>query len=136
VLRNVDADDGSHLVLSEINATPGFNYQFEFGTGGDVVPTGKVRVIINGYYGGNPAHNVKIYVYNFATLVWDAFTGDASDFASAGSDQNYSFSTPWPVSNYLSGGRVYIKFAHTSAGNPTHTLNFDALSLETYSTTT
>ena len=135
-LRNVDLDDGTRLVLSEINATPAFEYEFEFGAGGDPVPTGKVRVVINGYYSGNPAHNVKIYAYDFTTLSWDALTADAGDFPSAGADQDYSFSTPAPAGNYLSGGRVYVQIDHVSPGNPTHTLNIDYMSLETYTTTT
>lgn len=132
-LSDTFVDNSTYLELNEDTGPPGFDYLFEF----EDVPSKNVGVLINGYYEGNPAHNVKISAFNFTTYEFTPFTGDAQDFPSRASEDNYQFSLPTPRSNYLSGdGDVIIKIKHTSIGTPGHYFRVDRLRLVTVATTT
>ena len=84
---------------------------------------------MRGYYQGNPAHNVKIRIWNVSLEQWDDFTGAANDFPSAGSDQTYIFAFPGDSSNYIDNDIVRIKIIHVSAGNATHLFHINQIIL-------
>lgn len=115
------ADNNIMQVDEAIGSAPGFNIEFTFIT----VPEGLKTVNIVGYYDGNPAHNVKIYIYNYGILDWEAFTADIRDFPSASSLQTYQFTMPSPYSNYISGGQVRIRIRHITTGSAGHYMFFD-----------
>lgn len=104
-----------------------FNYQFIS------IPGGGVKVTINGYYAGNPAHNVKIYAYNWGGFVYDALTADAADFPSDSSDQDYAFWVTNPA--HFNSGSIKLRINHVSSGTAGHFFYLDQLRLHTTTTT-
>jgi len=129
-LQDTWIDDGSRLVINEVAMTPGFQVDFTW----EGVPSGGFkRIRMNGYYAGNPAHNVKIQAWDYNFSSWTNLTADASDIADGAADADYSFLIN--DSDFYSGGQVQIRFEHTSAGNATHDILFDALHIVTTTTT-
>ena len=121
-LSDVYADDGSLLQIDEASGSvPGFGMTFRFIN----VPDCAKTAYFKGYYEGNPAHNVKIQVYNQSTESWDNFTADTRDFPSNASEQSYNFAVPLPCANYLTGGEMLIRIVHTSQGTPGHYFYID-----------
>ncbi|MGW8177635.1 MAG: hypothetical protein ACWGQW_02400 [bacterium] len=116
------AADSNVMVVDEIPAlTPGFNIEFTFVT----VPEGSKTLNIVGYYEGNPAHNVKAYIYNYNTTNWEAFTVASTDFPSTSSLQTYQFTMPSPYSNYMSGSQMRVRIRHINAGSAGHYFYLD-----------
>jgi len=120
------SDNATKLRLAETTGTPGFTYDFNWYS---VPLTGTNQVNINGFYAGNPAHNVKIQQYNFTTTTWVDLTADSNDFPSASSDQDYYFHVNNDT-DYNSSGNIQLRLTHTSAGNITHNLYIDYFALE------
>jgi len=130
VLSDTYFDDANRLILSEINATPGFDYVFEF----QGIPCACIAgpiLRLKGYYQGNPAHKVKIQAYNWTTLVYEDLTTRIRDMPSAASDQNYGWITSSEYfSSPMGDSTLRIKIIHISPGNVTHTLNINYLWLD------
>lgn len=114
------SDDGARLQLAETTGIPGYDYDFYFYD----VPATATTININGYYEGNPGHNVKIQQWNFTTEAWTDLTGDTQDFSSDTSDQDYEFTIFGGV-NYNNNGEVRLKIVHNSAGSVLHNLYID-----------
>lgn len=134
-LSDAWTDDDNLLVLSEVSGPTGFSYSFEFGGGGDAVPTGYVKVTVKGWYEGNPGHNVKIAVWNFGSMDWDDLTAAGDDFPSAASEQTYLFQTPNPAENYVQAGLMHLRIQHDTAGSAAHDFSIDQINLSTRTTT-
>lgn len=124
-LADIVTEDTNRLQLNEIT-TDGFDYVFFFEAVGDI----NLKVDIVGYYQGNPAHNVKIYIHNLLTHEWEALTVDANDFPSNSTDQNYSFNLPTPRDTYrTTNGDIRLKIKHVSSGTPGHYLWINQMEL-------
>jgi len=125
ILANVYAEDDVYLVLNEVlGSNPGFDYRFDFND----VPTHNFDICLAGYYQGNPAHNVKIRVYNFNTSTFDNLTANLTDFPSAAVKSNYKFTVQ--NADYVSGvGQVIVQIIHTSIGTNGHLFHIDHLYL-------
>lgn len=114
------SDGGAKLQLAETVGTPGFDYDFYFYD----VPADALSIVINGYYDGQPSHNIKIRQYNFTTTNWTDLGPDTTDFPTNTSDQDHQFAL-FGGPNYNSGGQVRLKIVHISPGNPTHNFYID-----------
>ena len=119
--------DGNIMQVNEpAGSDPGFNIQLGFIN----VPGGSKDIFVVGYYDGNPAHNVKLQIYNYTTPGWEDVTGDVRDFPSAGSQQSYQFTMPSPYSDYISSdNEVLIRIRHTSTGSSGHYMYLDQVYL-------
>lgn len=125
-ITDLQLDDSNRLELNETTGNPGFNYVFFF----QATPDIDLKVDINGYYAGNPAHNVKISILNATTYEWEDLTLDAQDFPSGGSDQDYSFNLPSPRADYrTTNGVIMLKIQHESNGSVGHKLWLDKMEL-------
>lgn len=126
-LANTYVDAGTELVLSEVNGTPGFVYDFTFGTHDPVTKTW-LFANIEGWYDGNPAHNVKLQQWNFNSSSWVNVTSNTNDFPSSASEQSRQFSLINDA-NYLSGGLIKLRLNHSSPGNTSHVFHIDLMEL-------
>ncbi|NOQ49092.1 MAG: hypothetical protein GQ553_00285 [Nitrosomonadaceae bacterium] len=138
-VREVDADV---LEISEIAGavpTGGFDVIFTFK--GVMPPWYRrtdLRIIIDGYYDGNAAHEVKIYVWNYDTDAWDAVTADAKDLPDKTVEDNYEFVVPTgPYTDgtiaerdrYEGTGEVKVRVIHNDSGNAAHDIFFNRVTL-------
>ena len=57
------------MLAEVLGASGGYIYDFEFGIYDDV-PSFNVDLYVQGYYQGNPAHNVKLQHWNYASPGW------------------------------------------------------------------
>lgn len=118
--------DGNIMQVDEsAGINPGFNIQLGFIN----VPGGSKDIFVEGHYEGNPAHNVKLQIYNYTTPGWEDVTGDVRDFPSESSQQSYQFTMPSPYSDYMSGNQVLIRIRHTSTGSAGHYMHLDQVYL-------
>jgi hypothetical protein len=112
--------DSNVYSVSEVTGTPGFDIQITFGA-----VTGAFNHLVwTGYYRGNPAHEVKLYLWNYGTAAWNELATIASDTAAA----SYSYSVV-DSSPYISGTESKVRFIHNSAGNATHDIFIDFIAL-------
>ena len=88
-----------------------------------------VTVNMVGYYEGNPAHDVKIQVYDWIAQDWVNLTAAATDFPSRSTPDTYQFSIPSPCDDYLDSDEMRIRIIHTSNGSAGHDLYIDHLYL-------
>jgi hypothetical protein len=132
-LFDTKSDNGVRLIFDEVTGAPGFRIEFGFA----YLPIGitKLRIHINGFYDGNPAHNVKLLKYNTNTTNWDNVTGDTTDLPDETGDQDYQFDV-LDLSDYVSNRQFKLAIEHVSNGSVGHTLNIDLLQLEDISTLT
>lgn len=123
-------NDNTYFDIVEAAATPGYNISLYFGEY-EEVPTSKPLLLnIKGWYEGNPAHNVKLQIYNKSTSAWDNVTADATDFPSETGKQDYNFVLPGVLANYVTlSGILKTRIVHTSAGTASHNLYLDYVSL-------
>jgi len=123
-----DADQ-TYLVYNETTGTPAFDFELEFVSVPQVLET----ITIVGRYEGNPAHNVKLQMYNYNTAGWDNVTVASNDFPSSDVDDAFVFSVPGTPADYYDGVApnltAKIKLQHTSAGNINHDLYLDYVSI-------
>lgn len=127
-VASVAADDGTKLVVDEAVATPGFDFDFTWSG----LPTNYYaeKVLLNGYYAGNPAHDVWIYMWNYNTSGWVRLTAAAQDFPSAAADADYVFDVPSTNrSYYFNAGAAKIQIYHNSSGSAGHQFFVDLLKL-------
>ena len=125
-LADTWSDNNTELVLTETIGSPGFDYSFTFY---DVVPAATRSLLLRGEYDGNPAHDVKLYAWNFTGSTWTALTGNTDDMPSSATEQTYRFPLPYGT-DYISSGEMRLRIAHTSPGNPIHLLHIDELALD------
>lgn len=124
-------DDATSFVLSEVSNTPGFEHIFRFGpydiSTAASVPTSNLLLTLVGQYSGNAGHTVQVQQWDFVTGggQWVDTGGRVTD---SGSTTTYRFYLSTDA-KYLSGGKVYVQFYHSSPGNPTHQLIINELFL-------
>jgi hypothetical protein len=123
----VQTADDNRLVLAEETGSPGFDYSFFFTR---VNTISDLEIQLNGFYNGNPAHNVKGITFNWSTCGWTYLTVDSDDFPSGVVDVQYNFTIPAPRSSYVSSeGHLFFGVRHESNGSAGHTFNIDELKL-------
>jgi len=117
------SNNGVELIVNEEVGTPGSEIELEFGEF-EAVPDTDLVIDLAAWYDGNPAHITKLQQWDYNALDWTDVTTDAIDFPSTASKQDYHFvliNDP----DYISAGKIRLKIAHTSAGNPTHNFYID-----------
>ena len=129
--KEVYHDDANVYELTEVTATPGYEIVFNFDrfrVDDDRVNTLKLDFL--GWYEGNPAHNVKLYIYNWITEAWVALTSADDDFVDNTAEQTLTFYKE-TAPGFSSGlnGRVLIKIKHDSPGSAGHLLTINQLKL-------
>ena len=122
-------DNGTHLQIDEsVGAAPCLDFDFTWSG----LPTNYYpeKVTLNGYYDGNPAHDVFIYMWNYDTTAWDRLTADAQDFPDAAADDDYEFDVPTvDTENYFDSGAAKVRINHTSNGTAGHDFYVDQILL-------
>jgi len=127
-LIDVYSEDDNELIIDEVTGTPGFDFEFEFG-GDYSVPDPNMQLNMVGHYIGNPSHIVKLQQYNYNILDWVNVTASANDFPSSAVEESYSFNLINDI-DYISDGKLRVRFNHVSPGNPTHSFVIDHLFIE------
>jgi hypothetical protein len=111
-------DDSSIFDLTEVAATPGFEIILDFDkfrVDSDFANHFKLEVI--GYYKGDSGHKKKVYIYNWITETWEAFTPAYDDFPRATVEGTYVFYSAFNVGLQEEfNGKVRIKIKHDSPG--------------------
>jgi hypothetical protein len=135
-LREVDADI---LEISEIAGavpTGGFDIIFTFKRVLAPENTRKLKLIFDGYYDGNIAHKVKIYVWNYDTGAWVAISAVDKDIPDETEEKTYTFTFEGftdgnPSDEKLRGGtgEIKIRVIHNDSGNANHDIFFNKVSL-------
>jgi hypothetical protein len=106
----------------------GFTIDFEFGEYDDVPGTNE-DLYIEGWYEGNPAHNVKLQEWNYTSSEWVDVTAATNDFPSDTSEQSYKFFLNDSAS-YTENGNIRVRIIHTSAGVSGHQFHIERLYLQ------
>jgi hypothetical protein len=88
-----------------------------------------LKLELYGHYEGNPAHDVKIYIYNWITESWDAFTNQTQDLPSDTEHDTYTFYRKMGGGLMSSDGQILIRVNHDSNGSAGHHLYIDTLKL-------
>lgn len=124
-------DDSNEFELTEVAATPGFDIVLDFDkfrVDSDFVNHFKLEIL--GWYEGHIAHKKKIYIYNWFTDAWDAFTSaldDLPDDAAEGTHVFYGEMGPGLQEEY--NGMVRIKISHYTGGTAGHKLHLNQVKL-------
>jgi hypothetical protein len=87
-------------------------------------------------YGGDPAHNIKLQLWNYNLSQWDYVTNAVRDFGyTAGSLNPLTFN--WgngqvldPITDYLDNGNMMMKIVHISLGIIYHQFCLDFIELD------
>ena len=129
-------DDGDVLEISELAATPGFDIVLTFKRVVAPWNTKKLKLIIDGYYDGASAHEVKLYFWDYLAEAWAEVTGDAKDLPDAIAAATYTFefegdSDGHPSEEKMHGGtgEVKIRIVHNDAGDAAHDIFLEKVSL-------
>ncbi len=125
-------DDANIYELTEVAATPGFDIILDFDkfrVDSDFVNYFKLEIV--GWYDGGPVHNKKIYIYNWATDTWDAFTPRYDDLPKAAAEGTYTFYKEMGFGLQEEyNGKVRIKISHDSpVGTAGHKLYLNRVKL-------
>jgi hypothetical protein len=121
----------TYLQIKEDGGAEGLVFSFTFLNIPDWVQWIDVDII--GRYEGNPAHVIKIRVWDFNLTQWDNITTAANDFPSGDVDIKRDFQIEDPQSNdYLQNGEMRIQIYHPDSGNPNHEFYVDKIYLEPY----
>lgn len=126
MLTDTYTDNGVELVIDEVNATPGFDFEFIFGED-EAVPTSAIAVQFRAYYDGNAGHTVQLQQWDYNAPGWDNVPG--ATFPDAVAEQSYRFLLI-DDADHISAGQIEIRIVHTSPGNPLHKFHIDHMYLE------
>jgi len=120
----------NELILNELTGSDAFNYDFNFtGLPND---TSKYIVCLDGWYEGNPAHNIKLQIYNVETPAWENVTSSERDFPDEDEKQIYQFELPTPIGDYVSSQYgLKLKILHLPNGSAGHYFHINWLYLDT-----
>ena len=129
-------DDANIVEVTELTSDPGFTVDFYFDK---FVVTDYyanfLKLYIRGWYDGNPAHDVKVYIYNWITESWDAFTDDPADpdadIPDGAAEAEYTLYGK-PEAGWQDGinGDIIIRINHDSSGSAGHDLYVNEMTLE------
>lgn len=118
--------DGQYLTVQEAGNVDGkFTVDFTF-TG---ITDGLGRLVFNGRYVGNTAHEVEVLIWNYNTSTWDNINATTKDIPHSTTDATYRFNYPTDTTNYVSNGEAQVRIYHTSNSVSSHYLYVDRLLL-------
>lgn len=119
---NSHVDDNNFDHINEVTGVPGFDFYYKHK---NVLETCSKSLHVVGYYEGNSAHEVWLYIRNFDLNQWDRVTTAEDDFPDSPSKQIYHF--PLPISaDYISGtNEMWFRYYHEDSGNPSHDFRID-----------
>lgn len=117
-------EDATYLVINELTDADPLNFTVTFAN----LPETANTVTLICFYAGNPAHNLKIRMWDYNTSQFDNLTGDANDFPSGSTNDTYVF-TFIPADHRSPTGAAIMEIEHTSGGTNTHNFNIDKLTL-------
>lgn len=125
---DTETDNGTYLQIEETVGSPCLDFDLTWSG----LPNNGVwypdKVFVNGYYDGNPAHDVFIYMWNYDTTAWVRLTAAAQDFPDDSSDQDYTFDVPTVnTEDYFSSGAAKVRINHTSSGSAGHDFYLDQI---------
>jgi hypothetical protein len=129
-------DDTNITEVTELTNAPGFTVDFYFDK---FVVTNYLanwlKLYIRGWYNGNPAHNVKVYIYNWITESWDGFTDDPADpdadMPDVAAEAEYTlYGKPQGGWQSEINGTIIIRINHDSNGSAGHDLYINEMTLE------
>jgi hypothetical protein len=139
---SVRENDVDILEITEIAGalpTGGFDVVFTFR---GVMPPWYRRITLKaffeGYYDGNAAHEVKLYIWNYDTDAWDPVTADTKDFPDETAEESYEFEvetgpyTDGTVAErlrYEGTGEIKLRVFHDDAGNGAHAMFFNRVTV-------
>jgi len=109
--------DQSYLTVNESGK---FDIQFSF-TGLTNMPA---QCLFEGWYEGNPAHVVWLYIWDFNLSAWERVTAETTDFPSATEDYSLQFNLP-DGEDYLSAGECRLRIYHDSNAVGSHNMYID-----------
>ena len=124
-------NDGLYYTVTEAATTPGIRLTVHF-----VSVTKFTRVKIVGHYSGSTSHAVGIQLYDWVNTTWhtyNAFQSGVADFtANEVILDNASFqvtSSLVYIGTGANAGKVDVRFNHTMAGTPNHSMAIDVCAL-------
>jgi hypothetical protein len=129
-------DDTNICEVTELTQTPGFTVDFYFDK---FVVTNYLanflKLYIRGWYNGNPAHNVKVYVYNWITESWDDFAHEPADpdadMPDEAAEVEYTiYGKPNGGWQDSINGTIILRINHDSTGSAGHDLYINEMTLE------
>lgn len=82
-----------------------------------------IEVLFTGYYDGNPAHEIDLYLWDFTAGAWDLILDDA--LPTDGADTTLTVPIPEPQTNYVSGGVATSRWFHSASTSPSHDFGID-----------
>ena len=125
--------NGKELTLNEtFPGIPAFSYDFYFEDIPDDVAVNQqgFGIHMTGYYKGNPAHRVKLSIYNYNTTSWEYLTAQTRDLPSRATPLHYHWFLDNGSGDYVDGtGQFRLRFAHINNGSNLHLLHIDCLYL-------
>ena len=125
-------DDSDIIVVVEETGAPGFVidvYFDDFIADNDYATY--FSLYLKGYYEGNAAHNVKLYVYDWANEEWDAFTSEVRDFPHVTAEAEYTFLRKLGGVHMSDDGTVLIRISHDNNGSAGHHMHINQMYLTT-----
>ena len=121
-VTNTWAIDQSYLLVGESGQ---FDIQFAHSN----VTDDPIEVLWEGYYDGNPAHQIDHYLWNYTAGAWALIRSDAIP-DSSGSDFSVTIPIPEPQSNYVNGANVVTsRWYHSSSAVGAHDFATDYTSI-------
>lgn len=116
-VTNTRVADGSYLIVGESGR---FDVRFAH-TNFAGFPA---KIDFTGYYDGNPAHEIDLYLWDWTDSTWDLVQADAIPDTS-GADVNYEYAVPSPQTNYVSGGVATSRWYHSESVIASHDFAID-----------
>ena len=83
-----------------------------------------INVVWEGYYAGNPSHEIDLYLWNYTTASFELILADAIHDTS-GVDFGINVPIPEPQTNYNVGGIVTSRWYHSASTVPGHDFGID-----------
>lgn len=120
-LAALGARDGTLLQVQELSGADPLRVTFTF-TG----VIGFSHVSLYGRYEGSPSHEAHVEVYNVVLDTWDVFY---PELISDAENRWYQLGIAQPVSAYINGGTVLVRFRHLGSGINSHNLYLDLVAL-------
>ena len=127
IVSNMQVKDETYFQIEEVTNTPGFQVEFNVTHNDNVLR----EFVFWGRYEGNPAHNIKIQVWEVGATIpaWIDLRVGVSDFPNSTTDYFLRlpfFFTPSFFSDNGNGTfNVLFRIIHSSAGSNTHDFYID-----------
>ncbi len=124
-------DDANIVEITPVAATPGFTVDFTFDKFRvDSYFATYLELYILGWFDGDPARDVKIYIYNWLTDTWDGFTAAAADIPDTAAEAEYTIRKEMgPGLSSGINGTVLLRIEHVDLGVVTENFYINKMTL-------